>query len=134
MADGGLGYASGVGGLGKGRERGVITLSTPVVMGALSKEVIQKVINQNKNQIRYCYEVELQRNQKLAGRIMVQWVIAASGRVAKVRVRESTLKSKAVERCIANKIRTWKFPKPAGGGVVEVNYPFVLTRPMLREF
>ena len=33
-----------------------------------------------------------------------------------------------VERCIGAKIRTWKFPKPKGGGIVIVRYPFVFKR------
>ena len=121
---GGLGYGSNVG-LGKRRDRGMISLSTPVVMGALPKEVIQKVINQNKAQIRYCYEVELQRNQNLSGKVAMKWIISATGSVAKAVVAESTLGSASVERCIRAKIKTWKFPAPAGGGIVEVNYPFV---------
>ena len=104
----------------------MISLSTPVVMGALPPEVIKKVINENKQQIRYCYEVELQRNQNLEGRVMMSWIIAATGSVAKVRVANSSLNNPNVERCIAAKIKTWKFPAPAGGGIVEVNYPFVL--------
>jgi len=118
-------YGTGVGGLGSRRDRGMISLSTPVVMGALSKEVIQKVINRNKAQIRYCYEVELQRNQKLAGRVMVKWIIAATGAVARVKIRESTMNNSRVDRCIASKIKDWQFPEPAGGGIVEVEYPFV---------
>ena len=39
-----LKYGSGLG-LGKRGKRGMISLSTPVVMGALPKEAIQKVIN-----------------------------------------------------------------------------------------
>ncbi len=30
-----------------------------------------------------------------------------------------------VERCIASRIEAWRFPSPAGGGIVEVSYPFV---------
>lgn len=121
---GGLAYGSGIG-IGKKADRGMISLSTPVVMGALPKEAIQKVINQNRAQVRYCYEVELQRNQNLEGRIMMSWVIAATGSVAKVKVANSSMNNAAVERCIAAKIKTWKFPAPSGGGIVEVNYPFV---------
>ena len=123
---GGLGYGSGVG-VGKKRVRDMISLSTPVIRGALPKEVIKRVINQHKAQIRYCYEVELQRNQKLEGRIKMRWVIAASGKVSTVSVAESTMGAPAVERCIASKIKTWKFPEPSGGGIVEVNYPFVFS-------
>lgn len=126
LGGGGTQYGAGVGGLGGRKDRGMITLSTPVVMGALPPEVIKKVINQNRNQVRYCYEVELQRKPNLEGRVAMRWIIAATGFVAQVQVKESTLGSRAVENCIKSKIKTWKFPPPAGGGIVEVNYPFVL--------
>ncbi len=124
LGGGGLKYGSGVG-LGGRAKRGMITLETPRVVGALPKEVIQRVINQHKQQIRYCYETQLQRQQNLKGRIEMKWVIAATGRVATVRVNDSSMRSPPVERCIAAKIKTWVFPPPAGGGVVEVKYPFV---------
>jgi pSer/pThr/pTyr-binding forkhead associated (FHA) protein/outer membrane biosynthesis protein TonB len=124
LGGGGMAYGSGVG-LGAKKDSSMISLSTPVVMGALPPEVIKKVIDENKNQIRYCYESELQRNQNLEGRVMMTWVIAATGAVAKTSVKESTLKNDNVERCIGAKIRGWRFPPPAGGGIVEVNYPFV---------
>ena len=50
---------------------------------------------------------------------------AASGAVVKVIIVESTLKDEDVEACLEKAIMRWKFPAPAGGGIVEVNYPFV---------
>jgi len=32
-----------------------------------------------------------------------------------------------VESCIAQSVRRWSFPAPDGGGIVVVNYPFMLT-------
>lgn len=126
LGGGGLGYGANAGkGLGGPKDRGMISLSTPVVMGALPREVIQKVINDNKAQIRYCYEVELQRDQTLEGKVAVKWIIAATGAVEKVVVTETTVKSARVGQCLAEKIKGWRFPQPAGGGIVEVNYPFV---------
>jgi pSer/pThr/pTyr-binding forkhead associated (FHA) protein len=82
LGGGGLGYGANAGkGLGGPKDRGMVSLSTPVVMGALPREVIQKVINDNKAQIRYCYEVELQRDQTLDGNGAVKWIIAATGAV-----------------------------------------------------
>lgn len=109
----------------KRHEPAELPLSKPVVMGALPKEAIQDVINQNKAQIRGCYEAELQRNENLGGRIMTRWTIEATGRVANVQVTESTMNSPNVERCITERIGSWVFPPPSGGGIVEVNYPFV---------
>ncbi|HET6343910.1 MAG TPA: AgmX/PglI C-terminal domain-containing protein, partial [Myxococcota bacterium] len=110
---------------GGGKARNMIDLDTPVVEGALPADVIKKVINENKMQVRYCYEVELQRNQNLEGRVQVRWLIGATGAVAQVSIKDSTIKNAAVENCLMAKIRGWKFPPPAGGGTVEVNYPFV---------
>lgn len=126
LGGGGNAYGSNVGkGLGGPKDRGMVSLSTPVVMGALPREVIQKVINDNKAQIRYCYEIELQRDQTLEGKVAVKWIIAATGAVEKVVVTETTIKSARVGQCLAEKIKGWRFPQPAGGGIVEVNYPFV---------
>jgi hypothetical protein len=42
------------------------------------------------------------------------------------RVQQSTLGDDTVEQCIAQAIERWTFPKPSGGGIVIVSYPFVL--------
>jgi hypothetical protein len=107
-------------------DRDVVDLSPPEVIGALPKAVIRKVVNNNKKQIRYCYEIELQRDQTLAGKLTVKWLIGSTGLVAKVIVLDSTLNNSNVEKCITSRIEAWIFPQPAGGGIVEVNYPFVL--------
>jgi TonB family protein len=124
LGGGGAGYGAGVG-LGAGKARNTIDFETPQVEGALAADVIKKVINENKNQVRYCYEVELQRNQNLEGRVLVRWIIGGTGAVIQVSIKESSLHNAAVETCLMNKIKGWKFPAPAGGGTVEVNYPFV---------
>ena len=124
LGGGGLGYGAGIG-LGNAKQRSMIDLDTPVIEGALPPDVIKKVINENKNQVRYCYEVELQRNQNLEGRVQVKWIIGATGAVAQVVIKDSSIKNANVENCLIGKIKTWKFPPPAGGGTVEVNYPFV---------
>ncbi|MEO0814370.1 MAG: AgmX/PglI C-terminal domain-containing protein, partial [Myxococcota bacterium] len=82
-------------------------------------------IDQNRNQIRFCYEKELQRNQELAGKVQMKWVISATGSVARSQVTSNSMQTPAVGQCLKQKIMGWKFPAPAGGGIVEVNYPFV---------
>ena len=123
----GTGYGREAGGMGRGRERDMLGLGTPVVMGSLPADVIRRIINENKAQIRHCYEKELQKNQSLAGRIAVRWIIGATGSVTYVMIKESVMRNANVEACMMSRIKTWKFPMPAGGGQVEVNYPFVFT-------
>ena len=95
-------------------------------MGSLDKELIRRVVNQHKAQIRYCYEKELVRQPGLFGKVAVVWTIKADGYVREASVKSTSMDNKEVGRCITQKIRTWKFPKPKGGGIVIVNYPFVL--------
>jgi hypothetical protein len=61
----------------------------------------------------------------LEGRIAVRWVISGTGDVTLATVKDTTMHNSNVENCLVRKIKGWKFPAPAGGGVVEVNYPFV---------
>jgi outer membrane biosynthesis protein TonB len=58
--------------------------------------------------------------------VTIQFTIAHTGIVAVSKVQKSTMGSPPVETCIARAVRRWKFPKPKGGGIVIVSYPFVL--------
>jgi TonB family protein len=119
-------YGSGVGVLGGKQSVDVgITSSDPEVMGSLDKELIRKVIQMNRGQIRYCYESLLNRFPKLGGKVAVKFVITATGSVASSSVAQSTAGNADLETCVAGRVRTWKFPEPKGGGVVVVTYPFI---------
>ncbi|MCU0701190.1 MAG: adventurous gliding motility protein GltG [Myxococcaceae bacterium] len=120
------GYGSGVGVLGGKKDVDIgITSSEPTVMGSLDKELIRKVIHANRGQIRYCYESQLNRFPKLEGKVAIKFVISAAGSVASSNVAQTTVGNAELESCIAGRVRTWIFPKPKGGGVVVVTYPFI---------
>jgi TonB family protein len=119
-------YGTGVGVIGSKKSVDVgITSSDPIVMGSLDKELIRQVIHRNRNQIRYCYESQLTRFPKLEGKVAIKFVIAATGNVASSSVAQSSAGNAELETCVAGRVRTWVFPKPKGGGVVIVTYPFI---------
>ncbi|MDC0709023.1 adventurous gliding motility protein GltG [Stigmatella sp. ncwal1] len=119
-------YGSGVGTLGGKQSVDVgITSSEPMVMGSLDKELIRQVIQRNRSQIRFCYESQLTKYPKLGGKVAVKFVINAEGRVVSSDVAQSTAGNAELESCVAGRVRTWQFPKPKGGGVVIVTYPFI---------
>jgi pSer/pThr/pTyr-binding forkhead associated (FHA) protein len=123
------GYGSGVGVLGGKQNVDIgITSSEPTVMGSLDKELIRQVIKRNVNQIRYCYESQLTRYPKLNGKVSVKFVISASGSVASSNVASADTNNAELETCVAGRVRTWMFPKPKGGGVVIVTYPFIFKK------
>ena len=120
------GYGAGEGGLGtKGDHEVTMTQGSPMVMGSLDKEIIRRIVQEHASQIRYCYEHELTRTPGIFGKIMMKWVISGEGKVNQSQVAESQMKNSNVEQCIARKIQGWVFPKPKGGGIVVVSYPFV---------
>lgn len=121
-------------GVGAGAGRGRVKAQTASelgidepasVRGGLDREVIRRVILSHRAQIRYCYEKELADRPDLAGRVLVEFVIGADGRVTTARAAEDSLQTQAVGRCVVARVKGWTFPKPEGGGVVVVTYPFL---------
>ncbi|MFO0595870.1 MAG: AgmX/PglI C-terminal domain-containing protein [Myxococcaceae bacterium] len=119
-------YGSGVG-IVSGRTSSDVglTIVEPTIIGVLDRALIRAVVRRHASQVRYCYELALQRRPELAGRVKVKWVIDASGAVATSSLDESDVGDTGLETCLVSRVRTWEFPKPVGGGVVVVHYPFV---------
>lgn len=123
----GSGYGRGAGGF-RGRAARVprIRSGNADVRGSLSKEVIRRVIRRHINEVKFCYEQQLNQRPDLEGRVTVRFIISPTGAVQNALVQQSTLGNQAVEGCIAAAVRRWTFPAPDGGGIVIVNYPFML--------
>lgn len=97
----------------------------PIVMGGIDKSIIQRVIRRHRNQVRYCYERQLQKTPALKGKVKLKLVIRPDGNVAAVQVVDSTLKSEPVESCLMAKAKRWVFPASKSAGMVVVTYPFI---------
>lgn len=96
-------------------------------LGGLKREAIAEVVRAGKEQIRHCYEKELQlgHEPELSGRIDTQFTIGGDGSVVEVKILENTMENEAVASCIENAVRGWRFPAPSGGRTVVVNYPWI---------
>ena len=127
---GGLGsYGTGVGGLGKKGDRDVnVSTGTAVVMGSVDRELIRKVIQDHAAQIRYCYEQQLAVNPRLQGKVAIKWVINGDGSASSPQVDHTgtTLEDGKVHECMMSRITSWAFPKPKGGGIAVITYPWIL--------
>ncbi|MGZ6059046.1 MAG: AgmX/PglI C-terminal domain-containing protein [Myxococcaceae bacterium] len=126
-----VGLGEGSGGYGRvdlgGRKKDSVRIvpGQTTVVGGLAREVIGRVIQEHQSEIKYCYETQLNRNPSLAGKVTVLFTIDGSGTVSDGQVSETTLNNPDTERCMLAKIRRWKFPEPASGGVVKVNFPWI---------
>ncbi len=94
------------------------------VRGSLARDVIQRVVRFHMNEVRFCYDRSLAHNPALAGHVVLEILIAATGAVAKADVKSSTLGDAAAEACIAAAAERWFFPARQGDGIVVVTYPF----------
>ena len=123
---GASGYGRGAGFYGKkgGGAPGVGT-GDPIILGALDKSIIDRIVKQHLAKIRYCYQKELNKNPKLFGKLVVKFVIAKDGSVSTATTKASTLGNPIVEKCVNARFMRMRFPAPKGGGIVIVSYPFV---------
>ncbi len=123
----GNGYGRGAGGFrGRAARVPMVRAGRANVRGSLSREVIRRVVRRHNNEVKFCYEQELNSRPDLEGRVTVRFIISPTGAVQTAMVQGSTLGNRRVEQCIASAVQRWTFPAPDGGGIVIVNYPFML--------
>lgn len=96
-----------------------------VIMGALNRCTIDSYVRKSVDEIKKCYENELVKDPKIAGRVVINFIISASGDVSSSKVQRTSMNNPKVEKCTAEVVKKIKFPKPKGGGIVIVNYPFL---------
>ena len=63
-------------------------------------------------------------NPNLSGKVAVYFTVAPTGAVAQASIRDHRLATRR-SKPVATVMRSLKFPKPRGGGIVVVTYPFV---------
>jgi hypothetical protein len=123
----GTGQGYGVGG-GRGGMRGrtaavpTVSIGQPSAQGDLDKAIIRRYIKRNVQKIQYCYEKQLLAKPTLAGTVQAQFFITPNGTVASS---TGSGVDPEVASCVAEVIKNIEFPKPKGGGGVQVNYPFI---------
>jgi hypothetical protein len=122
----GTGSGYGVGG-GRGGMRGrtssvpQVRIGQPNAVGDLDKAIIRRYIKRNIAKITYCYEKQLLAKPGLQGTVSTQFFITPNGTVASS---NASGVDGQVSSCVAGVIKSIEFPKPKGGGGVQVNYPF----------
>jgi hypothetical protein len=96
-------------------ENGDLTATADV-----DKDSVRKVVKANVSKLQLCYEQALLANPGIEGKIVVTFTIGIEGAVGDVSANGI---HPDVETCVAEKFRTFKFPKPSVNKV-EVQYPF----------
>jgi tRNA A-37 threonylcarbamoyl transferase component Bud32/ketosteroid isomerase-like protein len=101
--------------------RPTTALGSAAATGDLDKGVIRRYIYRYAQRIQYCYEKALVSSPGLEGTVTTQFTISGNGTVVAASAKGV---SADVANCVADVIKGIEFPKPAGGGIVNVTFPF----------
>lgn len=96
-----------------------------VVMGSIEPEVLRKILQEYLPQFKFCYQQELQEHsEKIKGVIDLNFRIEGDGKVSTVNIKtaQTQFSSKGIS-CMSNILKIIDFPKPKGGGLVDVRQP-----------
>jgi hypothetical protein len=97
------------------------TLGRATAVGGLDKAIIRRYIKRNVEKIAYCYEKQLLAHPGIEGTVSIQFFISPDG---SVKSSNGTGFDGEVASCVAGVVSAIEFPRPDGGGGVQVNYPF----------
>lgn len=90
------------------------------------KEDIQRVVAENRDKVRACYDAALATNPGIKGDLVISFVIDPEGNVktAETNWSESDLHVPELDTCAVEAVKTFKFPPSSRGLESKVNYPF----------
>jgi TonB family protein len=96
--------------------------------GAVDGDKVRAVVSSHRGELASCYERALLDAPHLSGSCTVRVVIDKDGTVGTASVQGSTLHSLAMQRCLLQVVRTWRFQPPADGRPAAVDYPLVFRK------
>lgn len=123
----GTGYRHSAGGLGGRRGSSPeVRTGSPMIRGGLSRDIIHRIVRRHINEVKFCYEQQLEFTPDLEGLLSIKFIISAAGAVQTAAVARSTLHNPALEKCVVSAVRRWTFPT-SKDGIVIVTYPFEMS-------
>ncbi len=110
---------------GSSTKRGIDMANTSrktVVLGSMDPELLRKILREYLPQFRHCYQAELDANDSSQGTVDLNFRINGSGKVSSVKVKGRKF-SQGTVNCLGSVLKLIQFPKPKGGGIVDVRQP-----------
>lgn len=98
-----------------------------IILGTMDRNDVLRILLENVPQFRYCYQKELDvRQAGISGILGLKFLIGPSGHVMRASVTSGENLPARVRGCMISHLKTIIFPRPKGGGSVEINTPFNL--------
>ena len=107
--------------------RPLVKASKPMIKGGkMDEAAVTSRVELDEAALRACYMDGLRRNEKLAGRIVLDFDINVVGEVEACTVALSQLRDDVVDDCIRTVAAKWKFPGSVEGTLRQVSLPLTL--------
>lgn len=90
------------------------------------REALLEVVHRNTWEIHRCYTNALKDAPGLKGMLRVAWTVDANGRVPDARIDETNLDDANLQACVLERVRAWRFPKPADGTLKKLTWKWTL--------
>lgn len=105
-------------------------LSIPTTVPRLTGEMIRNVVTKKLGQVQFCYSNGLKNNQNLPEKVVLEWVVAPSGKVQRVDIVKSTIRNAIFETCLKENVIAWQFPSSNDDKYTSytVRYPFLFIK------
>jgi len=104
--------------------RGEHRSGAPAAARAFAPDVVQRIAGQGLGQAQRCYEDARKHDPNLAGRIFVVLTVGATGKVWRVKAKDTEIRDPHVISCVESAFYMLSFPAQEQS-VVEVTYPIV---------
>jgi hypothetical protein len=93
------------------------------------REILTDAIRSRLGHVKACYERELAKTPRIAGRVVMRWTIGGGGATRDIAVVSDDLHAPAVTACLQALIARWLFDvQPKGPTIVEFPFVFQSTR------
>ena len=106
----------------KAKIGGTPILSTPIVLGGISKSHITDVMNKNDAAIQNCHA----QSKKTKGKVLVKFSVNKDGTVNKPLTESTSLRDSATEDCLNKLIAGFQFNALERGSKAIVRYPVII--------
>jgi hypothetical protein len=105
-----------------------VDLRQPTVHGPLDLDLVRRIVRAHRQEVLGCYKAGLSKNPSLSGEVTIAFTISATGKVSKSAAADSnSFTDQTVTNCVVKAVKRWTFPKPRGGGEVQVSHAFGLS-------
>ena len=98
------------------------------VEGEIDRAAIFRVVQRNKAKIHNCYNMSLQSDSSLQGKIKLRWNILSGGKARSVRAVSDRVGSRRLVSCLSRVLGRLQFPSPPPGQTPVVSFPFTFSK------